>query len=249
MKTYGLVGYPLTQSFSQKFFTEKFEKEHIEAQYLNFSIESIGEFPEIFHTHKNIIGLNVTIPYKEKVIPFVNELDEVADKVGAINVIKVTEWKGKPFLYGFNSDVYGFQQTLKPNLKANHTKALILGTGGASKAVRYVLKTLGIDYKLVSRKAKTGWLTYADLTPEVISNFQLIINTTPLGMYPHTEGFPNIPFAAMGTNHLIYDLIYNPAETVFMQKAKQNGAIAINGYDMLVLQAEKSWIYWNTEID
>ncbi len=246
MKTYGLVGFPLTQSFSQKFFTQKFEKENIDARYLNFEIESIGEFPEIIEDHHDIVGLNVTIPYKEKIISFIQELDPVALEVGAINLVKIIEKKNKPYLIGSNSDVFGFKQSLDKIIKNHHTHALILGTGGASKAVRYVLKEMGIDYKLVSRKPKTSWLTYQDLTPEIIAHTPLIINTTPLGMFPNVEGFPNIPFKGLNDKHLVYDLIYNPDETLLMQKAKLTGAAVKNGHEMLVLQAEKSWEFWNS---
>ncbi|HAM97653.1 MAG TPA: shikimate dehydrogenase [Marinilabiliales bacterium] len=249
MKVFGLVGYPLTQSFSQKYFTEKFEKEKINARYLNFEIESIGEFPEIIEDTEGIVGLNVTIPYKEKIISFIQELDLVAREAGAVNLIKVLEKRNKPYLVGSNSDVYGFQQSINPMLKPHHTHALILGTGGASKAVRYVFKELGIDFKMVSRKPRTGWLTYSDLTPEIISKAPLIINTTPLGMFPNVEGFPNIPFEGMDDRHLIYDLIYNPSETVLMQKAKAAGATVMNGHNMLILQAEKSWEFWNHKTD
>ncbi|MFA6404209.1 MAG: shikimate dehydrogenase [Salinivirgaceae bacterium] len=245
MKTYGLVGYPLTQSFSQKYFTQRFEKEKIDAQYLNFSIESIGEFPEILDDNESLVGLNVTIPYKEKVIPFINELDSIAQKVGAVNLIKIEDRKNKPYLIGSNSDVYGFEQSLKPFLKSHHTNALVLGTGGASKAVRYVLKELGISFKMVSRKPKTDWLTYTEITPQLLKDSPLIINTTPLGMFPNIEGCPTLPFEAINGNHLVFDMIYNPMQTVLLKKASDAGATAINGYQMLILQAEKSWEFWN----
>jgi shikimate dehydrogenase len=245
MKTYGLVGYPLTQSFSQKYFTQKFEKEKIEAQYLNFSIESIGEFPEILDDNEGLEGLNVTIPYKEKVISFINDLDPIAQKVGAVNLVKIEERKNKPYLIGSNSDVYGFEKSLRPFLKPHHTNALILGTGGASKAVRYLLKELGITYIMVSRKPKNDWLTYTDITPQLIKEYPVIINTTPLGMFPNVDGCPTLPFEAINETHLVYDLIYNPPQTVLLNKASKMGATTVNGYEMLVLQAEKSWEYWN----
>jgi shikimate dehydrogenase len=245
MKTYGLVGYPLTQSFSQKYFTQRFENEKIDAQYLNFSIESIGEFPEILDDNESLEGLNVTIPYKEKVIPFINELDSIAQKVGAVNLIKIGERKSKPYLIGSNSDVYGFKQSLKPFLKPHHTNALILGTGGASKAVRYVLKELGISYKLVSRKPKTDWLTYSDITPQLLKDSPLIINTTPLGMFPNIDGCPTLPFEAINGNHLVFDMVYNPLQTILLKKSADAGANTLNGYQMLILQAEKSWEYWS----
>lgn len=244
MDTYGLVGYPLTQSFSQKYFTEKFQNENIPAQYVNFSLESIGEFPEIIQ-NPDLKGLNVTIPYKEKVMPFVHELDEEAKKVGAINVIKIQHEKEKLLLTGYNSDIYGFETSLSKYLKAHHSRALILGTGGASKAVRYVCKKLGIEFTLVSRKPKKGWLSYPEITSDRLREFPLVINTTPLGMYPHVSGFPTLPYEAASDKHLAFDLIYNPAETVFMQKFKAQGAFAVNGYEMLLSQAEKAWEIWN----
>jgi len=244
METFGLVGFPLTQSFSQKYFSQKFEKEGRSAQYKNFEIDSIGEFPEIFDD-STIKGLNVTIPYKERVMPFVDELDPIAEKVGAVNVIKVSDKNGKLYLKGYNSDVFGFEESIKKYLKPNHTHALILGSGGASKAVRYVLKELGICFSIVSRRLKTDWLTYDLLTPELVKANQLIINTTPLGMFPNVEGFPNIPYQAITANHFVFDLIYNPEQTLFMKKCMDNGAVAVNGYEMLVKQAEKAWEIWN----
>ncbi|MGE4289676.1 MAG: shikimate dehydrogenase [Salinivirgaceae bacterium] len=245
MDIYGLVGYPLTQSFSQKYFTQKFVNENIQAQYLNFSIESIDEFPEIIE-NQIIKGLNVTIPYKEKVLPFIHHLDETAQKVGAVNVVKITYQKNKARLIGYNSDVYGFELSLKKYLKPNHTRALVLGTGGAAKAVVYVLKKLGIDFKTVSRKAGRGDFVYQKLTHNNIADAPLLINTTPLGMFPLINTFPELPYEAVSSAHLAFDLIYNPEETQFMKKCAQQGAVAVNGYEMLVNQAEKAWEIWNS---
>ncbi|PKP12142.1 MAG: shikimate dehydrogenase [Bacteroidetes bacterium HGW-Bacteroidetes-4] len=245
MDNYGLVGYPLTQSFSKKYFTQKFASENIQAQYLNFSIESIGEFPEIFED-QIIKGLNVTIPYKEKVLPFIHQLDETAQKVGAVNVVKITYQKDKPRLIGYNSDVYGFELSLKKYLKSHHTRALVLGTGGAAKAVIYVLKKLGIDYKCVSRNTGKGDFVYHELTRRHITDTPLLINTTPLGMFPLIHAFPELPYDAISSVHLAFDLIYNPEETQFMKKCAQQGAVAVNGYEMLVYQAEKAWEIWNS---
>ncbi len=246
MKKYGLIGYPLEQSFSQKFFAAKFKNETINAEYLNFELESIGEFPEIIEDNETLKGLNVTIPYKERVMPFLTELDSEAEKVGAVNTIKICEKYGKPCLTGFNTDVYGFEETLKPYIKPHHTKALILGTGGASKAVRYVLNKLGIGFELVSTKQRKGTIGYADITDDIIIDHKLIINTTPLGMSPNTNGFPDLPYKAITTEHLLYDLIYNPAETVFLKNGKNNGATTVNGEAMLKKQAEKAWEIWNS---
>lgn len=245
MDIYGLVGYPLTQSFSQKYFTQKFVNENIQAKYLNFSIESIDEFPEIIE-NQIIKGLNVTIPYKEKVLPFIHHLDETAQKVGAVNVVKITYQKNKARLIGYNSDVYGFELSLKKYLKPNHTRALVLGTGGAAKAVVYVLKKLGIDFKSVSRNATKGDFVYHELTNKHIVDAPLLINTTPLGMFPLINTFPEIPYEAVSSEHLAFDLIYNPEETQFMKKCAQQGAVAVNGYEMLVNQAEKAWEIWNS---
>jgi shikimate dehydrogenase len=245
MDTYGLVGFPLSQSFSQSFFEQKFKNEKIDAQYLNFSLESIGEFPEIIEDF-SIKGLNVTIPYKEKVMPFIHELDDEAKRIGAVNVIKFVKHQGKTLLKGFNSDVYGFEVSLSKYLNSGHTQALILGSGGASKAVRFVLKKLGINFTMVSRKAQKDWLSYSDVSPEIIQRNTLIINTTPLGMYPDIDVCPDLPYELMTAQHLVYDLIYNPEETLFMKKSRQFGAQAVNGSEMLIKQAEKSWEIWNS---
>lgn len=244
MKKYGLVGFPLGQSFSQKYFAQKFEENHIDAEYQNFELESIGEFPEIIKDAADLKGLNVTIPYKEKVIPFLDELDAEAEKVGAVNTIVVYEKYGKQCLKGYNTDVFGFEESLSPHLKPHHTKALILGTGGASKAVKFVLKKLGIAFKMVSRQSKNGNFTYSDLTNQIVHDYKLVINTTPLGMYPNTDGCPVLPYEAITPDHLFYDLIYNPIETCFLRNAKKQGAVIVNGEEMLLKQAEKSWKIW-----
>lgn len=245
MDIYGLVGYPLTQSFSQKYFTQKFLNEKIQARYLNFSIKSIGEFPEIYED-QIVKGLNVTIPYKEKVLPFIHQLDPTAEKVGAVNTLKINYIKGKPRLSGFNTDVFGFEISLSKHLKAHHTRALVLGTGGAAKAVQFVLKKLGIDFKNVSRNASKGCIVYNELTSSQITDAPLLINTTPLGMFPAIHAFPAIPYQAVTSEHLAFDLIYNPEETQFMKRCIEQGALAVNGYEMLVNQAEKAWEIWNT---
>lgn len=240
-KQYGLIGYPLSHSFSPSYFKNKFEKEQIlNCQYDLFPLEQVDLFCGILEK-KNIAGINVTIPYKEQVIPFLDDLDETASEIGAVNTIQIHQGRTK----GFNTDVFGFEQSLLPLLKAHHQKALILGTGGASKAVAYVLKKLAIDYLFVSRKATAQQLTYDAIDKSIVSEYKLIINTTPLGMAPKIETAPNLPYQLLGKDHLLYDLIYNPSTTLFMQKGQDQGAMTKNGLEMLQLQAEESWRIWN----
>ena len=250
MKTYGLVGYPLGHSFSQDYFTKKFAAENIDAQYLNFQIEDIALFPEKVLTVDGLSGLNVTIPYKQKVMAYLDEIDETAQKVGAVNVVKIIRQGSNVRLRGCNSDVVGFENSLKPLLKPCHTSAYILGTGGASKAVRYVLEKLGIDYQFVSRTADAAnnILSYEQLTNDLIASHKLIVNCTPLGMSPKTDACPAIPYEAIGPDHLCFDLIYNPEVTLFLQKARQQGATIKNGLDMLIGQADRAWEIWNENI-
>lgn len=247
MKTYGLVGYPLGHSFSQDYFTKKFATENIDAQYLNFQIEDIALFPEKVLTVDGLAGLNVTIPYKQKVMAYLDEIDETAQKVGAVNVVKIIRNGSKMRLHGCNSDVVGFENSLRPLLKPYHTQAFILGTGGASKAVRYVLEKLGIDYQFVSRNADAAnnILSYQQLTDELVENHKLIVNCTPLGMSPKIDACPDIPYEAIGAEHLCFDLIYNPEVTLFLQKSKERGATIKNGLDMLIGQAIRAWEIWN----
>ena len=250
MKTYGLVGYPLGHSFSQDYFTKKFAAENIDAQYLNFQIEDIALFPEKVLTVDGLAGLNVTIPYKQKVMAYLDEIDETAQKVGAVNVVKIIRDGSTMRLRGCNSDVVGFENSLKPLLKPCHTQAFILGTGGASKAVRYVLEKQNIDYQFVSRNADAAntILSYQQLTDELVENHKLIVNCTPLGMSPKIDACPDIPYEAIGAEHLCFDLIYNPEVTLFLQKAKERGATIKNGLDMLFGQAVRAWEIWNEEI-
>jgi len=240
MTTYGLIGYPLGHSFSRKFFTEKFEKEGIDAQYLNFEIPSIEEFPEIIKNHPELGGLNVTIPYKQQVMQYLDELSPEAKEIGAVNVVKVGEK-----LKGYNSDVIGFVNSIKPLLKAHHKKALILGTGGASKAIRYGLaEKLGMETLFVSRSAREGMISYEDVNAEVLKEYEVIVNCSPVGMFPHVDECPTLPYEAMNENHLLYDLVYNPLETLFMKKGAAQGATVKNGLEMLHLQAIASWEFW-----
>lgn len=239
---YGLLGRNINYSFSRGHFAKKFEKLQLSGhKYINFDIESIDEFHGVLKT-KNLKGLNVTIPYKEEVIPFLDELAETAKVIGAVNVITVSE-EGKTV--GHNSDYYGFKKSLEPLLKEHHNKALILGTGGASKGVAYALDELGISYKYVSRSASAICLSYEQLTPEIIKEHTVIVNCTPLGTSPNTDQYPDIPYEGITPNHIGYDLIYNPEKTVFLQKFEDKGAALKNGSDMLILQAEKSWEIWN----
>ena len=247
MQKYGLIGYPLKHSFSIGYFNEKFEAENIDAQYVNFEIPRIEDFMEVVEENPNLCGLNVTIPYKEQVIPYLDELDKDTAKIGAVNVIKIIRQpKGKTKLVGYNSDIVGFTRSIEPLLQSHHVKALILGTGGASKAVFHGLANLGIKATFVSRtKQSNDVLTYEELTPEIMQSHTVIVNTTPLGMYPKVDFCPNIPYDLLTPNHLLYDLLYNPNETLFMKKGMERGATVKNGLEMLLLQAFVSWEIWN----
>ncbi len=245
MKQLGLMGNKLGHSFSKQYFEEKFRKENIEGySYDVFPIASLEHFRDWISENKNIIGLSVTIPHKINIIQYLDELDEEAKAIGAVNTIKVTNKSGKAFLKGYNTDVFGFTESLKKHLLPHHHNALILGTGGASKACGYGLEKLEISYQKVSRNKAKGVLTYNDLSEEIIRDNTIIVNTTPLGMFPDIESCPDIPYSGIGQNHLIFDLIYNPGETLFLKKASANGAFVINGLEMLHLQAEKAWGIW-----
>lgn len=245
MKTYGLVGYPLGHSFSQDYFTKKFATENINAQYLNFQLSDIALFTHEVLSTPDLGGLNVTIPYKQKIIEYLDSLDQTAEAVGAVNVVKILYNNNQIKLRGYNSDVVGFENSLLPLLKSQHSKALILGTGGASKAVRYVMEKLGIEYKFVSRTSSENILSYNQLTSDIITEHKLIVNTTPLGMSPKIDQAPNIPYNAITPEHLCFDLIYNPETTLFLIKAQQQGAVIKNGLDMLIGQADRAWEIWN----
>ena len=240
---FGLLGKNISYSFSRGYFTEKFKKLNLNTnKYLNFDIPSIQDFPLILKD-KSIKGCNVTIPYKEEIIPFLDKLDKTAKKIGAVNTIKITK-KGN--LKGYNSDVVGFENSIKPLLKKHHKRALILGTGGASKAVAFALKKNNIKYRLVSRKPSgKKEISYEDLTENLMSKYQIIINCTPIGTSPDIHKSPNIPYQFLTDKHLLFDLIYNPEITAFLSKGKEKGAIIKNGYEMLALQAEESWRIWN----
>jgi shikimate dehydrogenase len=239
---YGIIGYPLSHSFSPAYFNNKFAKLAIDAHYDVFPLENISLFPALLQSNKNLRGLNVTIPYKQSVIPFLDDLDDTAQVVGAVNCISINNGRSK----GYNTDITGFKESLLPLLQSQHRQALVLGTGGASLAVNYALEQLGISYLKISRESSKGDRTYEQLTPDIITHRKLIINTTPLGMYPLIEDAPPLPYNAVGPQHLFYDLIYNPVETKFLALGKQHGAIIKNGLQMLELQAEDGWKIWNT---
>ena len=247
MDKYGLIGYPLGHSFSKDFFNEKFAAENIDAEYINFEISSINDFMQVVNENPDLKGLNVTIPYKEVVIPFLDELDvETAGKIGAVNVIKFLRLpKGKIKLVGYNSDIIGFTQSIQPLLQPHHHKALILGTGGASKSVYHGLKSLNIEPTFVSRTPKDPtYITYKDLTKDIIAEHTVIVNCTPVGMFPKVDECPNIPYEFLTPNHLLYDLLYNPDETLFMKKGEKMGCTVKNGLEMLLLQAFAAWDIW-----
>ena len=245
MDKYGLIGYPLGHSFSKNFFNEKFENEDINAQYLNFELPNIDSLPEIIDMNPELKGLNVTTPYKEKVISFLDYISPEARAIGAVNVIRVTHKGKNVVLRGYNSDVIGFTKSIEPLLERFHRKALILGTGGASKAVNYGLKSLGLETVFVSRFKRPGTIQYEEITPEVIKEYNVIVNCTPVGMYPKVEACPRLPYEAMDSHTLLYDLIYNPDETLFLHNGAIHGATVKNGLEMLLLQAFASWEFWN----
>lgn len=241
MDKYGIIGNPLGHSFSKGFFTEKFAREGTDAQYINFQIPDINRFPEILKENPELRGLNVTLPYKSDIIPFLDELSEEARKIGAVNVVQIRNGH----LKGFNSDIIGFTESIKPLLKPHHSKALILGTGGASKAIRVGLTRLGLEWKYVSRTAREGMITYNDITPETLREYEVIVNCSPVGMYPKVNECPAIPYEFLTSDNLLYDLVYNPEETLFMQRGAEHGAVVKNGLEMLHLQAIASWNFWN----
>ena len=246
MKQFGLIGYPLTHSFSKRFFTEKFEKENTAASYENYEIDNINLLPGIILSNPHLCGLNVTIPYKEQVISFLNDMDIAAREVGAVNTIKIIRKNNNIFLKGFNTDTWGFENSLNPLLKEHHKKALILGTGGASKAIKYVLTKLGIGYiSATIEELKENEIRYSDINKEMMEERLLIINATPLGTYPKVDTSPLIPYEFITRDHLLFDLVYNPEVTQFMENGRLKGATVKNGYEMLLQQAIKSYEIWN----
>lgn len=242
MRQFGLIGYPLTHSFSKKFFTEKFERENLtDCRYDTFSIPSIDDLRDVLKNNPELCGLNVTIPYKENVLSFLDEKTPLVKKIKACNCINIKDGK----LTGHNTDAPAFEKSLKEKLQPHHTKALILGTGGAAKAVEYSLRQLNIPYKYVSRKPSAKSFSYEQLTEALMQEYTLIINTTPLGMHPNVVEAPQIPYHTLTSKHYLFDLVYNPEKTLFLQKGETQGAAIKNGHEMLVLQAEESWRIWN----
>lgn len=243
---YGLIGYPLGHSFSRNFFTKKFQSEHINAEYLNFEIPDIGFFMEVIAENPNLRGLNVTIPYKQQIIPYMQSLSPEAEAIWAVNVIEFSGTPNNPIFTGHNTDAPGFALDFGPMIEGRHNlKALVLGTGGASRAVCHALKSLGIEYTLVSRTPSAGKLAYTDLTQEVIHSHLAIINTTPLGMSPNIDSYPPIPYEFITPQHVAYDLVYNPLPTLFLKKCMEQGAAAKGGIGMLHNQAILAWQIWN----
>ena len=246
MDKYGLIGYPLGHSFSISYFNQRFQDEGINAVYENYEIPTIEALDEVINLNPELKGLNVTIPYKEKVIPYLDSITPEARAIGAVNVIKVTHSGKDVKLKGYNSDVIGFTKSIEPMLDKNwHKKALILGTGGASKAINFGLKHLGLETVFVSRYERPDTIQYQNITPEVVQEYNVIVNGTPIGMYPKTEECPLLPYEAMDSHTILYDLIYNPDETLFMKLGAKNGAQTKNGLEMLLLQAFASWEFWH----
>lgn len=244
MKMYGIIGFPLTHSFSKKYFTDKIEKEGIiESVFDLFPLNTIEEFPTLLSKHPSLKGLAVTIPYKEQVLKYISNLSEEVKQIGAANCIRI---KGDE-LMAFNTDIIGFERSFVKHLKPQQTKALVLGTGGASKAVQHVLKNIGIEFLVVSRNAAENSIRYADITETVIKDHKIIINSTPLGMSPSENSCPDIPYHFLTVDHYLYDLVYAPAKTLFLQNGEAHGATIENGFEMLIIQAEENWRIWNEE--
>ncbi len=243
----GLIGKSISHSFSKSYFEKKFVAESITGfSYTNFDLDNLESLHQIISEH-HLSGLNVTKPYKEEVIPYLNELDFTAKEIGAVNCIKISQKDNKPYLTGYNTDYYGFAQSIKPFLEPIHQKALILGTGGASKAVNFALKNVGVDIYFVTtgNKKAANYFHYNELNQYIMDAFKLIVNATPLGLFPDENNCPEIPYEYISPQHLLYDLIYNPEETLFLKKGKEKGAVTVNGLSMLKLQADKAWEIWN----
>jgi shikimate dehydrogenase len=249
MKCYGLIGFPLSHSFSGKYFAEKFKLEGLnDCTYSSFPIEHIGLLPRLIEENENLYGLNVTIPYKEQVIPFLDSVEDDIILIGAVNTIKIYRQGGIIRLKGFNTDVYGFSASLKPLVKENKGNALILGTGGASKAAAHVLSNMGFNITYVSRNPKRwNHISYGQITQQIIAMSRVIVNTSPVGMYPNIDTCPDIPYEYLTPDHVLFDLIYNPPETKFLSQGRSMGVKVINGLQMLHLQADKAWEIWNSE--
>ncbi|REJ83504.1 MAG: shikimate dehydrogenase [Bacteroidetes bacterium] len=250
MKKYGLFGYPLEHSYSKKFFTEKFMREdRDDCVFENYESKDIYDLKKIIHENPNLMGLNITLPFKQDVIPMLDQLDDISQKIGAVNTIRILRQDhGKFELHGFNTDAWGFELAIRPILRPHHRRALILGTGGSAKAVSFVFRKLNIEHFFVTREESRFHYSYADLNQNAMKAFQVIVNTTPLGMYPDIDSCPNIPYEFLTHKNLCFDLIYNPAQTKFLERSKEAGAFIHNGFRMLRLQAEKSWEIWNEPV-
>ena len=247
MERYGIIGKPLGHSFSSQYFTEFFQRTGRNAVYEPYVLDSIEDFPALIAAHPDFVGLNVTIPYKQTVRRYLDAIDPAAATIGAVNVIKVTHKDGCPFLTGYNTDILGFTRSLKPLLKPHHNRALILGTGGASKAVEQGLHQLGIATVFVSRTRHEGAIGYEDLTPKVMARYNVVVNTTPLGTFPDTEHCADIPYPLLTPDYLCFDLVYNPDKSLFLKKAESQGATIKNGLEMLHIQADEAWKIWSEE--
>lgn len=244
MNTYGLIGYPLGHSFSKRYFTNFFTQQGLDAEYKNFELPCIEQLSEVLQSEPMLCGFNVTIPYKQQIFPYIHELDDAAQAIGAVNVVKVMRRDGNIHLKGYNTDHIGFADAIRPLLKPHHTHALILGTGGASKAVEYALHQLGIETQCVSRTAREDIITYEELTPKLMAQYTVIVNTTPLGMHPKTEECPPLDYSQIGSKHLLYDVVYNPEKTLFLNHGEKAGATISNGMSMLIGQAKAAWRIW-----
>lgn len=246
MRKFGLIGYPLAHSFSQRYFTEKFARENItDCNYENYPLMQIDQLPELIRNEPDLYGLNVTIPYKTAVLNYINKKESIIDQIGAVNVLKIYRSESSFILSGFNSDVTGIRDSVIPYLNDRIKNVLILGTGGSSRAVTYTMKALGLNVTLVSREKKSGVLCYRDLTPDLIRNTDIIVNTTPLGMYPDISSMPDIDYTLLDEKHILFDLVYNPEYTSFLRKGKERGCHIITGLKMLYSQADRSWEIWN----
>lgn len=245
--TYGLIGYPLGHSFSKDYFTDFFQQEGIDAEYKNFEIPQIDDLRQVLAEEPHLQGFNVTIPYKQQVFPYLDEVDAAAQAIGAVNVVKVKRHGERTLLKGYNTDVIGFSESIRPLLQAHHTHALVLGTGGASKAVDYALRQLGLDTHFVSRTRREGVFSYNDLTPTILAQYTVIVNTTPLGMHPKVDECPQLHYAALSNKHLLFDAIYNPTKTRFLEQGEQAGATICNGMQMLIGQAKAAWRIWKED--
>jgi shikimate dehydrogenase len=248
MRKFGLIGYPLGHSFSKKYFSEKFARENIsDCSYENFPLQDISLFRDLIIIERDLVGLNVTIPYKSDIIGFLDSISHEALEIGAVNVIKLRRIEGSLTLHGFNSDITGIHDSLFPYVSPDLSTAIVLGTGGSSRAVCYVLNKLGINIIQVSRNRREGIISYSDITPSMIHQSGLIVNTTPLGMFPHTEGFPGIDYTLLSDKHILFDLVYNPEITAFLRKGNEMGCTVIGGLKMLHSQAERAWEIWNSD--